>query len=221
MLDKDLIKTLFDEGYTFAEIARELEVSRQRIHQIIKNYTNTGLKDREKKYAQISKVCEDCGVVRTLLHHRDGNNQNEAISNLKSMCNVCHIKIHTGIPREGNKQRHEHLKKEYPDMKIATIRDASRNFYEVMPTLNKPVLITKYGNPIMRIDAISKSYTPLNGGAMFEAQSMSVFNSQGFSQERSEDLAEKMRKVFEQHTTKNTTTGEEVQNEEKHAHNPS
>lgn len=66
----------------------------------------------------------------------------------------------------------------------------------------------------MTISAAASSVTPLNGGAMFEAQSMSVFNSRGFSNEDAEDMALEMRKIFE----KNTTKGEEVQNEEKHDH---
>lgn len=100
-------------------------------------------------------------------------------------------------------------------MKHVHSRDLQRNFSEVTKDLSEPLVVTKHGNPVMTISAAAQSVTPLNGGAMFEAQSMSVFNSEGFSDTQAEDLAEKMRKLFESNTRK------EDKNEEKHTHNPS
>ena len=102
-------------------------------------------------------------------------------------------------------------------MKHKHITDLVSNFYGATKDLSEPIVVTKRGNPVMTISAVTSSVAPINGGAMFEAQSMSVFNSRGFSDQVAEDMALEMRKIFEQNTTK----GKEDTNEEKHTHNPS
>ena len=43
-----------------------------------------------------TKECEVCGESqkRILIHHKDGNRQNNKISNLLAVCDACHSKIH-------------------------------------------------------------------------------------------------------------------------------
>lgn len=91
-------------------------------------------------------------------------------------------------------------------------RDLQRNFHKYTNDLSEPIIVTKRGNPVMSISAVSQNYTPLNGGAIFEAQSMSIFNSKGFSNNEAEELAKEMRTLFENNTRK-----EDI-NEEKHDH---
>lgn len=89
--------------------------------------------------------------------------------------------------------------------KHTCITDLSNNFYKATQDLSEPIIVTNRGKPTMSISAFAASSTPLNGGAMFEAQSLSVFNSKGFSDTEAESMAKDMRKLFEKNTVKGVT----------------
>jgi len=94
-IDKSYVLELSKQGFSYQEIATQSGVSRQRIHQIVKNYRNTGRKGRETKYRDMG-ICEICKKqTAILLHHKDLNNSNDDISNLQRLCSVCHLKQHT------------------------------------------------------------------------------------------------------------------------------
>lgn len=93
MIDRAIVKELQKQGYSYAEIALYFSVSRQRIHQIIKNYKNTGRNNRKKKYRDFGK-CSECPDVSTVLHHIDFNNENDDVKNLQPLCKLCHLKKH-------------------------------------------------------------------------------------------------------------------------------
>ena len=50
---------------------------------------------RKAKLAQ-NPLCERCGVLATLVHHRDHNSGNMAWENLESLCADCHRDEHKG-----------------------------------------------------------------------------------------------------------------------------
>lgn len=74
-------------------------ISRQRKHQIRTGYKNTGRKGREEKYEDMD-LCRKCDQKATVLHHKDGNNKNDAKSNLEPLCNDCHIREHVRMREE-------------------------------------------------------------------------------------------------------------------------
>lgn len=93
MVDKEVAKELYKQGYSMAEVARELKTSRQRIHQIVKNYKNTGKLNRKDKYRNFGK-CNRCTKTAVVLHHKDFDNSNDKINNLEPLCSSCHIETH-------------------------------------------------------------------------------------------------------------------------------
>lgn len=45
---------------------------------------------------QAFPFCQRCGRRATLVHHIDGNAHNDDMSNLMSLCDSCHQKVHHG-----------------------------------------------------------------------------------------------------------------------------
>jgi predicted DNA-binding protein YlxM (UPF0122 family) len=100
MLDKQTITLMYQHNQTYASIARTLGVSRQRIHQIIKNYHNLGKKDREKKYKNFD-ICLVCKIKKAIyFHHIDFDNTNDSEKNLLPICKICHSKLHARRKRD-------------------------------------------------------------------------------------------------------------------------
>jgi transposase len=99
MSRKELAIELYQQGFTYEYIGEELGVSKQRIHQLIKDYKNMGRRGREGKYRNIG-VCQECKTNKAeVLHHKDFNNSNDSEENLEKLCRGCHIKRHTGKKR--------------------------------------------------------------------------------------------------------------------------
>ena len=84
---------MYKGGHSYAAIGREFNVSRQRIHMIVANYTNSGRKGRKRKYKNF-KDCKVCGEPAIALHHKDLDNSNDSKRNLLAVCGSCHKKIH-------------------------------------------------------------------------------------------------------------------------------
>jgi hypothetical protein len=95
LLDKKLIFQLYKRRHTQAEIARTMGVTRQRIHQILRNYQSggTNTKWRIKMLENDCQICYDKAVI---LHHIDHNSHNNSENNLLPVCCRCHIELHRG-----------------------------------------------------------------------------------------------------------------------------
>jgi len=64
---------------------------------------------RERCLAAKGKQCEVCGDTHNVVvHHIDGNRENNDLSNLVPVCDSCHKSIHWGS--DGYEQWHERLK---------------------------------------------------------------------------------------------------------------
>lgn len=77
---------------TYQEIASIFNVSRQRIHQIIKDYKKLSY---TKEINDLSmSTCHYCSSSAENIHHQDGNSRNNILENLVPLCRKCHIKAH-------------------------------------------------------------------------------------------------------------------------------
>ncbi len=93
---------LYKNGHGFTQIALKMGVSRQRIHQIVTNYKNFGIKrfnKKEKKELNKKKICEICRQPAINFHHKDRDNDNDSIENLLAVCKKCHYELHRGEKR--------------------------------------------------------------------------------------------------------------------------
>jgi len=92
--------------HTYASVARKFGVSRQRIHQIVKDYKNTGIHFRINKYNMAWKdLCQKCFKNSSkALHHKDGNNKNDTVSNLIPLCSSCHNQSHILLQKAVKRQ---------------------------------------------------------------------------------------------------------------------
>jgi hypothetical protein len=69
------MRELRQAGCSYGSIGAVYGVSRQRIHQLVK--------------------CQQCGATSNLIvHHLDGNNRNNDVANLVTLCNPCHLGLH-------------------------------------------------------------------------------------------------------------------------------
>ncbi len=86
------------------QLAEKQGVSRQRVHQRNSGY-GVILKQLEQggAYAQIHATvinrdggeCTACGSNEDLIvHHKDGNDRNNEVGNLITLCRSCHVKTH-------------------------------------------------------------------------------------------------------------------------------
>jgi len=99
MLDKKLIFLLRKKGHTQKEIGDIVGVSRQRIHQIIKNYTTTSYKSKHKLKI-LENNCIICRDKATIIHHIDYDSHNNNKKNLIAVCHKCHMELHRGRKRD-------------------------------------------------------------------------------------------------------------------------
>jgi hypothetical protein len=94
------MRELRQAGCSYGSIGAVYGVSRQRIHQLVSGYgpirghsryrllRNMVLKRDESK-------CQQCGTTSNLIvHHLDGNNRNNDVANLVTLCNPCHLGLH-------------------------------------------------------------------------------------------------------------------------------
>lgn len=96
MADKSLIHSYYNTTKSYAETARRFGISRQRVHQVVKNYKNYGRMTRQALYEKVwTPICRMCNIRPSEhLHHKDGDNANEDIHNLTSVCITCHDLAH-------------------------------------------------------------------------------------------------------------------------------
>jgi len=101
MIDKKLIIKLYKSGYKdgmkMSDIARKFNVSPQRIHQIVKNYTS--FRNRNSSFAnypnlRLLRGCCNCGKRVDVIHHKNFNSDNNEEKNLIPLCKKCHYIEH-------------------------------------------------------------------------------------------------------------------------------
>jgi len=94
---------LKEKGYSYTAIGSLFGISRQRAHQIISGYgILVNSLSRDGWYADLKasvvdrdKVCQKCGINGTLIvHHIDGDDNNNVLSNLIALCQPCHVALH-------------------------------------------------------------------------------------------------------------------------------
>ena len=93
MINKQIAKELRDKRFKLKEIGDIFGVSKQRVHQVLRNYDTMS----HEKSAKIRKeLCEICGKKSENIHHIDGNSSNNKQENLLSVCHRCHMDLHKG-----------------------------------------------------------------------------------------------------------------------------
>jgi len=105
MIDRETVRILYLKTQSYAKTGYQLGVSRQRIHQIVKNYKNFGLSGREKIYKIAWKdTCQICFKNPTdHIHHKNKKNHNDSMENLISVCIPCHKDLH--LSKIGKKRK--------------------------------------------------------------------------------------------------------------------
>lgn len=90
---------LYNEGCSMSYIGRVFKISRQRVHQIVKDYRSFAQSGRSfKNYKSLNtKYCRGCSYYDAIVvHHVDGNSKNNEEINLMPLCQSCHTSIHNG-----------------------------------------------------------------------------------------------------------------------------
>jgi len=102
------MQELKNKGLSYQAIGLVFGISRQRVHQLISGY------DKPRKSGQhpngwYTKIklsvlvrddmkCQKCGETDSLtIHHIDGDDRNNDIPNLLTLCNNCHLDLHRPI----------------------------------------------------------------------------------------------------------------------------
>lgn len=97
------MRSLRDKGLSYAAIGKVFGISRQRVHQVLSGYN--GVKGeytpawRFKLTAIVFQRdnyrCQRCNSVGCLiLHHIDGDDRNNKLENLLTLCKPCHGRLH-------------------------------------------------------------------------------------------------------------------------------
>lgn len=90
-----IIRRLRKQRYTYREIGERLGISKQRVHQLYKNYKGyIGNTKNVNDFRELNKKCFKCESEKFLeIHHKDGNRSNNDFSNLQSLCRKCHREL--------------------------------------------------------------------------------------------------------------------------------
>ena len=102
---KQIIQQLRKKRYTYNQIGKLLNISRQRVHQIFTkakykkgspNSFRDIIRDIDNNECQVCgrKNCNDSNKRKLSVHHLDGNNKNNSFHNLMSLCSQCHAMVH-------------------------------------------------------------------------------------------------------------------------------
>ena len=101
-------------GYSYGDIGKLYNISRQRVHQLISGYgRNLKRLNRHngnywKRHNMIlnrdNHICQKCGSnEKPIVHHIDGDDNNNELANLITLCAKCHLNLHrpNGIGKKG------------------------------------------------------------------------------------------------------------------------
>jgi len=89
---QNIIIELREKRWTYQEIGDTLKISRQRVHQIYKNYTPVpwNKKERDGVMVALGSKCKVCKTTRNLeIHHKNGRTNNKK-KNLVLLCRKHH-----------------------------------------------------------------------------------------------------------------------------------
>ena len=105
-----LMQKMVKDRYTYGEIGKVLGITKQRVHQVLKNYSTVPW-NRNKTLAYgiyralLNSPCGACGSRKKLeVHHIDGNRNNNAISNLIRFCRSHHMEMEKELFHNGIKK---------------------------------------------------------------------------------------------------------------------
>ena len=93
MITLEKVKELRDRKLTYSEIGNILGCSKQRIHQIYKNYEPSLFYNEEKKLAleRDNFTCQVCGKKKNIqVHHIDRKKYSHNFNYLITLCSKCH-----------------------------------------------------------------------------------------------------------------------------------
>lgn len=107
---REIIFELYHKKYSYREIGEIIGISRQRVHQIIKDYVKDNYKSK-KLLIKISRGCAICGQEAIEVHHKDHNPRNANIKNLIPLCRRCHKDIHLSLNAKKIKNNVREIKK--------------------------------------------------------------------------------------------------------------
>lgn len=127
LIKKDYIFVAVNKGMSYEAIGKELGISKQRVHQIYKDY-RTHYPDRVNEFLKIlrEKPCDLCGSTKNIhIHHKDGNREHNGVDNLMILCNSCHGKIHNKV----NTMSPGFKKQIYEDSKRSFMRDIYKKYH--------------------------------------------------------------------------------------------
>jgi len=103
MILKEKVFELKKKGFSYQAIALLFNVSRARIHQIYSGYKpNKNIKEtvlaRDNWKCQWGKACKGKFLYPKdlVIHHIDGNDRNNEMKNLITLCKKCHVAFHSG-----------------------------------------------------------------------------------------------------------------------------
>lgn len=98
---KKYIFIAVSKGYSYQQIGIDLGISRQRVHQIYKDYRTGYPKDVQHFLDMVRDApCEICQSTENIIvHHIDKNREHNGAYNLMSLCKNCHYSIHKKRPQ--------------------------------------------------------------------------------------------------------------------------
>lgn len=101
-IDKQEVFRLYGIYNSQTKVANIMGVTHQRVHQIVKNYHNSGTIPRRKNLYKLAwkDLCFICNKKTKVLHHGDFDNTNDTIENLVPLCDYCHNQVHKNHRKE-------------------------------------------------------------------------------------------------------------------------
>ncbi len=106
-MNRERMKGLRGKGFSYAKIGKLFGISRQRVHQLVSGYgiLNDSAKQngwygklRDAVIARDGCACQKCdGTNNLLVHHVDGNDRNNDLGNLITLCIPCHLWLHRPV----------------------------------------------------------------------------------------------------------------------------
>lgn len=103
-----LIRKMVEERLTYEEIGKVFNISKQRVHQLFKNYTTAPYHKKGLKHEWtflLGRPCEVCDDKEKIaIHHRDGDRNNNNPDNLQSLCKEHHSEAEKLLIQNGVKK---------------------------------------------------------------------------------------------------------------------
>ena len=93
---KTIIHEMRKERKTYQEIADSLGITKQRVHQIYKNYSSMNHEKTLKVRDRDDGMCVICDSTENLeVHHINGIRRDNHLDNLVTLCRKCHVRVET------------------------------------------------------------------------------------------------------------------------------